>query len=90
MKETPFRRFSLPGTRSLEAGATPEEIVEQLDTLSLADVYLVRGYCLRYADEVRKYLRERVENADRMRAEIEVESGSACFVRNIIARANGW
>lgn len=44
-----------------EAGAAPEEIVEQLDTLSLADVYLVRGYCLRHADEVRKYLRERAE-----------------------------
>lgn len=31
-----------------EAGATPQQIVEQLDTLRLADVYLVRGYCLRH------------------------------------------
>ena len=71
-----------------EAGATPEEIVEQLDTLSLADVYLVRGYCLRHQDEVREYLRERSERAERVRAEIEAESGSADFVRNILARAN--
>lgn len=72
-----------------EAGATPEEIVEQLDTLSLADVYLVRGYCLRHPDEVRKYVRERSERAERVRAEIEAESDSADFVHNILARANG-
>lgn len=71
-----------------EAGATPEEIVEQLDTLSLADVYLVRGYCLRHPDAVREYLRERSERAERVRAEIETESGSADFIRNILARAN--
>ena len=70
-----------------EAGATPEQIVEQLDTLSLTDVYLVRGYCLRHPDEVRKYVRERSERAARVRAEIEAESGSADFVRNILARA---
>ena len=73
----------------LEAGATPEEIVEQFDTLSLADVYLVRGYCLRHSDEVREYLRECSERAGRVRFEIEAESGSVDFVRNIVARANG-
>ena len=72
-----------------EAGATPEEIVEQLDTLSLADVYFVRGYCLRHSDDVREYLRERSERADRIRAEIEADSGSVSFVRNIVARADG-
>ena len=68
-----------------DAGATPEEIVEQLDTLDLADVYLVRGYCLRHPDRVREYLRERSECAERIKA----ESGSAGFVRGILARADG-
>lgn len=72
-----------------EAGATPEEIVEQLDTLSLADVYLVRGYCLRHPDDVQEYLRERSRGAERIKAEIEAESGSIGFVRNILARING-
>ena len=72
-----------------EAGATPEEIVEQLDTLSLADVYLVRGYCLRHPDDVEEYLRERSRGAEHIKAEIEAESGSIGFVRNILARTNG-
>lgn len=72
-----------------EAGATPEEIVEQLDTLSLADVYLVRGYCLRHPDDVQEYLRERSRGAERIKAEIEAESGSTGFVRSILARTNG-
>lgn len=72
-----------------DAGATPEEIVEQLDTLDLADVYLVRGYCLRHPDRVREYLRERSECAERIKAEIEAEFGSAGFVRGILARADG-
>ena len=72
-----------------EAGATPEEIVEQLDTLNLADVYLVRGYCLRHPDDVQEYLRERSRRAEHIKAEIEAESGSIGFVRNVLARANG-
>lgn len=72
-----------------EAGATPEEIVEQLDTLSLADVYLVRGYCLRHPDDVQEYLRERSRCAEHIKAEIEAESDSIGFVRNIVARTNG-
>lgn len=72
-----------------EAGATPEEIVEQLDTLSLADVYLVRGYCLRHPDDVQEYLRQRSRGAKHIKAEIEAEPGSIGFVRNILARTNG-
>ena len=70
-----------------EAGATPEEIVEQLDALSLSDVYLVRGYCLRRPDDVQEYLRARSERAERIRALIESETGSAEFVGEILARA---
>lgn len=72
-----------------EAGATPEEVVEQLDTLSLEDVRRVRDYCLRRPDEVDAYLRARSERVERLRARIEAESGSADFIGEILARAGG-
>lgn len=72
-----------------EAGAIPEEIVEQLDTLSLEDVRRVRDYCLRRPREVKAYLRARSERAERLRAQIEAESGSADFIGEILARAGG-
>ena len=71
-----------------DAGETPEEIVEQLDVLNLADVYLIRGYCLRYTDEVREYLRVRSEMAKRIRERVEAVQGpSDAFVDAILARA---
>ena len=72
-----------------EAGATPEEVVEQLDTLSLEDVRFVQDYCLRRPREVKEYLRARSERAERLRARIEAESGSADFIDGILARAGG-
>ena len=72
-----------------EAGATPEEVVTRLDTLSLEDVRLVQDYCLRRPREVKEYLRARSERAERLRARIEAESGSAEFIGEILARAGG-
>jgi uncharacterized protein (DUF433 family) len=40
-------------------GATPEEIVQQYPSLSLADVYQVIGYCLRHSSELQAYLAQR-------------------------------
>ncbi len=71
-----------------DAGETPEEIVEQLDVLNLADVYLIRGYCLRYTGEVREYLRVRSEMAKHVREKIEAVQGpSDAFIDAILARA---
>ena len=53
------------------AGETAEEIVEQYDTLSLADVYSVVGYYLHHRAEVNEYLRVRREEANALRQEIE-------------------
>ena len=72
-----------------ETGASPEEIVGQLDALTLADVYLVRGYCLLHAEEVQEYLKARSKQAKRTRTKIEAEADSANFVRGVLSRGHG-
>ena len=72
-----------------DAGESPEAIVQQLDALNLADVYLVRGYCLLHQDEVRGYLKARSEQAKHTRTMIEAETGSAGFVQDILSRDKG-
>jgi uncharacterized protein (DUF433 family) len=52
-------------------GMTPEQIVGQLDTLTLADVYGLLAYYYRHRDELDDYLKRRAEEADRRRHEIE-------------------
>jgi uncharacterized protein (DUF433 family) len=56
-----------------ENGMTPEDIVRAYDTLVLADVHAVIAYYLRHRDEVRAYLKQRVEEAEALRAKIEAE-----------------
>lgn len=72
-----------------DAGESPEEIVQQLDALYLADVYLVRGYCLLHPQEIGDYLRARSEQAKQTRALIEAETDSAGFVQEILSRGKG-
>jgi uncharacterized protein (DUF433 family) len=52
-------------------GSTPETIVQRYDTLSLPDVYAVISYYLHHEAEVEDYLRQREEEADRVRRMIE-------------------
>ncbi len=52
-------------------GLTPEQIVEQLDTLTLADVYGTLGYYYQHKSELDEYLKIRREKADQMQREIE-------------------
>ena len=52
-------------------GSTPEEIVQQYTTLSLADVYAVIGYYLHHQQEVDAYLLAREEQAQMLQHEIE-------------------
>jgi uncharacterized protein (DUF433 family) len=56
-----------------ENGMTPEDMVRAYDTLVLADVYAVIAYYLRHREEVRAYLNRRQEEAESLRAKIEVE-----------------
>lgn len=53
------------------SGVSPEEIVRQLDTLDLADVYAVLAYYHRHRDEIDQYLRQREAAAEALRREIE-------------------
>jgi len=53
------------------SGLSPEEIVRQLDTLDLADVYAAIAYYHRHRDEVEEYLRRREAEAEALRARIE-------------------
>lgn len=46
-------------------GATPEEIVEQYPSLSLADTYTVISYFLQNRSEVEAYLRERQQQREK-------------------------
>lgn len=52
-------------------GMTPEEIVRELDTLEIADVYGAIAYYWRHKNEVDAYLRQREEEADDLRRKIE-------------------
>ena len=56
-----------------EGGMTPEDMVRVYDTLELADVYAVVAYYLRHPNEVRAYLTRRAEEAQGLRAKIELE-----------------
>jgi uncharacterized protein (DUF433 family) len=57
--------------QAFQDGATPEQIVQDYDTLNLADVYAVIGYYLRHRDEVHAYLAERAAAAGELRKKIE-------------------
>ena len=52
-------------------GMSPEEIVRQLDTLELADVYGALEYYHRHRDEIEQYLRQRSGEAETLRRTIE-------------------
>jgi uncharacterized protein (DUF433 family) len=56
-----------------ESGMMPEEMVRAYDTLVLADVHAVIAYYLRHRDEARVYLKRRAEEAEALRAKIEME-----------------
>jgi uncharacterized protein (DUF433 family) len=53
------------------SGMTPEEIVRQLDTLDLPDVYAAIAYYHRHRADVDDYLRNRAAAANALRREIE-------------------
>jgi uncharacterized protein (DUF433 family) len=54
-----------------QLGATPEQIAEAYDTLSLPDVYAAIGYYLRHTGEIDAYLAQRREDAARLRRIVE-------------------
>jgi uncharacterized protein (DUF433 family) len=67
-------------------GATPEEIVQQYDTLPLADVYAVIGYYLQHQSEIDAYLARRQAQRDEMRREIEARHSPLGIRQRLLAR----
>ncbi len=71
---------------AFQQGATPEEIVQQYDSLNLADVYAVIGYYLRRRSEVEAYLRQGLAEADAVRRENEARFDPQGIRDRLLAR----
>src|SRR6266542_4251795 len=54
---------------AFQEGATPEEIVQNFDTLRLADVYAVISYYLKHRSDVEVYLQVQEKEAEEIRAD---------------------
>jgi uncharacterized protein (DUF433 family) len=68
-------------------GMSPEEIVAQLDTLNLADVYGALAYYVRHRDEIDEYLRTRQLEAEALRKWAEAQfPGRANLKAELLAR----
>lgn len=57
--------------REFNRGSSPEKITSAFPTLNLADVYGVIAYYLHHRAEVDEYLRNRYQEAEKLRQEIE-------------------
>lgn len=69
-----------------ENGATPETIVENYPTLTLADTYAAIGYYLRHPDLVADYLKERESRADAVRTQIRAVQADMTAIRERLLR----
>ncbi len=71
---------------AFEEGSTPEEIVLQYSTVSLADAYAVIGYYLQHQSEVAEYLERRKKQRAETRREIESRFDPAGIRQRLLAR----
>lgn len=67
---------------AFEDGATPETIVQQYPTSSLADIYSVIAYYLNHPEEIDTYLVERDKQATEVRQRIEQRQGDLSGIRS--------
>ena len=71
-------------------GMTPKQIVEQLDSLTVADVYGALAYYHRHKDELDAYLQDRAEDSACRQREIEDTQPTFDQVKSrILARRTG-
>src|SRR5438552_14022346 len=70
-------------------GATAEEIVEQYDSLRLADVHAVISYFLRHEPEVESYLARRKTEAESIRKENEKRFPHKIMRERLLTRHRG-
>ena len=71
---------------AFDEGATPEEIVQQYPTLSLADTYSVIGYYLQNRAEVENYLEQRKVQREELKKEIESRFNPHGLRERLLAR----
>src|SRR5256885_13007283 len=67
-------------------GDSPEQIVENFDSLDLADVYAVISYYLNHQSEVENYLEQNRLEGERLRAENERRFPQAGIRERLLAR----
>ncbi|HEX8367812.1 MAG TPA: DUF433 domain-containing protein [Pyrinomonadaceae bacterium] len=67
-------------------GATPEQIVEDYDSLELAEVYAAISYYLQNREEVEDYLVQRKVQRDELRRKIESRSNPQGIREKLLAR----
>lgn len=70
----------------IECGATPEQVVQDYDTLDLADVYLVFAYYFRHKAEVEAYIETQQRLGEEIRKRIEATEPSKSFRERLLAR----
>lgn len=67
-------------------GATPEQIVEDYDSLELAEVYAAISYYLQHREEVEKYLAERKIQRETLRRKVESRTDPRGIRERLLAR----
>jgi uncharacterized protein (DUF433 family) len=75
--------------RAFLAGATPEQIAQDYDTLSIKSVYAVVNYYLHHQAEVDAYLAEAEREAAAIRNEVEPSWPPAGIRARLLARRSG-
>jgi uncharacterized protein (DUF433 family) len=70
-------------------GESPEQIVENFDTLDLADVYAVVSYYLYHRTEVEEYMAQNQQEGGRLRAEQERRFPPVGIRERLLARRAG-
>lgn len=64
---------------AFKKGATAEQIQDSFPSLSLREIYSVIAYYLEHQDDVDAYLKERREQADALRNDIEAQQDTLAF-----------
>ena len=73
--------------RDFQDGGTPEMIVQEYPTVTLADVYAVISYYLRHKEEVERYLQGRERQAQETEQRIRMQQGDLAELRaRLLAR----
>jgi len=67
-------------------GATPEQIVQDYDTLELSEVYAAISYYLQHREEVDAYLADRIAQNEELRKEAETRFNHKGLRERLLAR----